>query len=466
MLAHKAHSFCSPVFSPSLQSPAFSLQGPGFSIQHSLPGPTSLCIMLGHRPSRRQEVPLRNPLGWIQSQMSEKRRRQAHQPCRHNPLQRLEQPSRLYLQLARATPRMLWVRSQGSRCSEMFSSTEKTKRSLHIKLTLGIARFTIVIYSLNTQNFSIHCTKVLTLAYVPFTLLPHWLIALLYSSTLKPTKRWSLMNFTVADTSVPAHVRRSNHSSAPFSHHCSHGSPKRTNPTNFGQFTTSHTLTLLPLPQPPSITTSTQTCSLVHGAHLPPSASPSTTCPPGLRQPSMMLPRHTAPFPSSLTNGWALLSSCLGKTPLLSTPATILVLHQPEESMVSWVTRPSTSSEHMGLGQFPSGSMTTFSFASRVSTDRLTMPNGRPGTQSSCRMGVDPNTAVASGTKVKTYPMTCQQSLTKTQPTQLWTSLTSTTTHTRTLSLHTVMQTSTSSPGSLASHGSHQNPSPFRRLYL
>ena len=41
------------------------------SAQHSFSGHASLCVMPRHRPPRCQEMPLRDPLGWVQGQVSQ-----------------------------------------------------------------------------------------------------------------------------------------------------------------------------------------------------------------------------------------------------------------------------------------------------------------------------------------------------------------------------------------------------------
>src|ERR1700678_842784 len=110
---------------PSVSVP---FKKPGFSAQHSLPGSCGLCVMSGHGSPRHQEMPIRNPVGWIQSQVSQKRQRKTHLPSWHHPLQRLEQSQGLFVQYARATPRVLWVWKQRSR------SSEKAKHSLLIEL--------------------------------------------------------------------------------------------------------------------------------------------------------------------------------------------------------------------------------------------------------------------------------------------------------------------------------------------
>src|SRR5271168_4840729 len=154
-------------------------------------------------------------------------------------MQRLEQPSRLFLQCPRAPPQMLWLRKQGSRRSEMPSSSEKAKPSLPIKLRRGIPCFFNVTYMSSILVSLILYSMVLMPVYGLFMLPLPLLIVPPSSCTLLLTKRWSLTSSTRAVTSAHARDRRSRPSLAPSSLHRCLGSPSQ---ASIEQYTTSRTL--------------------------------------------------------------------------------------------------------------------------------------------------------------------------------------------------------------------------------
>ena len=250
----------------------------------------------------------------------------------------------------------------------MPSSSEKSKRSLHIELTLGRPSFTTVTYLLNTPISSPLFVSVLMLEFVLFTIPMLHLIVLLYIYTLKLTATWSLMSSKKADTSVHAHEVEA--LIDPFQSSPLSWVPKAGKP---GKYCAVHNFSFsrtLPLMSPPLIAPLTQTCTPVHGAPLTPSASPSSTSLLDLKQPFATLLRPTAQFPLLLNNGQAWLSSYSKKTSSPSTRATILVFPQLGAFTEALVTQHLTSFVLRALGLAQSGSMTTFfsgSFVSSVS---------------------------------------------------------------------------------------------------
>ena len=307
-------------------------------------------------------MPIRDPLGWIQSQVPQRRLGKTHHPRWHHSLQRLEQPQRLFFQHAQAAARMFWVQKQRSWSSEMSSSAEKAKRSLHIELTLGSFFSITVTYLLNIPTSFLLCVLVLMPGSALFFLLMLPLIVLLYNYTLRLTAIWLLMSSGRAGTLARAHAKKLKPLSAPSNRLPSHGFLSQESPVNTVQFTTSPSPAPLPPRLPPSTALLIQTCTHVPGAPSTLYASPPfLTSPQGPKQPSVMLLKHTVQFPSSLTNGQAWMSNCLMRMNLPSIHATILVSPQPEAFMVVSEMQHSTFSALRELVPAQNGLTTTFS---------------------------------------------------------------------------------------------------------
>src|SRR5271168_937541 len=441
--------FLASSIQPSVQ-PSFARQTTGFSGQHSPSWPPRLCFMLGHRHPRHQEVPFRVSFGWIQSQVQEDRRREAHHPRGHHPMQRLKQPSRLFLQCPQAPPQMLRLRKQGSRRSEMPSSSEKAKPSLPIKLRRGIPCFFNVTYMSSILVSLILYSMVLMPVYGLFMLPLPLLIVPPSSCTLLLTKRWSLTSSTRAVTSAHARDRKSRPSLAPSSLHRCLGSPSQ---ASIEQYTTSRTLIpltpLYVLLIPPLMRIRTH----APGVPLRQSVTLSLTFPKGLRRPSVMSPKRTTPFPSSLTSGLVWLSGWLTTISLPSMFATTLGSRQLGAFMVCSATPPWTSFVHKGLAPYLNGWMITFSSASLSSTLPPTTPVVDNGMPPSCEMAIAIKLAAAFGIRAKTCQMICLRSLTRMQPTPFRASLISPIVRPLTQCSHTLTLTLMVFPDNSAFHG-------------
>ena len=140
---------------------------------------------------------------------------------------------------------MFQLRKQGSWSSEMSLSSEEAKRSPLIRLRLENPRFPSAIYTSNTLNLFIPYTKASTLVFCTSTLLLPLLIVILYSYTLKPTKKWSLTSSRKVVMLALARDKKSRPSLAPSSLHRSLGSLNQARQVNTGLFTTSPTHTPL-----------------------------------------------------------------------------------------------------------------------------------------------------------------------------------------------------------------------------
>ena len=189
-------------------------------------------------------------MGWIQSHMPKERGRKTHYPSWHHIMQQQEQQARLHLQLAQAAPRMFRMWQQRSQSSGMPSSAEKDRLSLLIRSRLGIRYLDVVILLVKYPNLA-RCKRAFMLAYDPFILLPHLLIAPLCFFIPKLTGRWLPRNSAKAVISVHARVRRSSHFLIPFNPPLCHGSLNPANPVSTRRYIIFCTHIPHPLRSPP-----------------------------------------------------------------------------------------------------------------------------------------------------------------------------------------------------------------------
>ena len=279
------------------------------------------------------------------------------------------------------------MRKQGSRSSEVSSSSEEAKRSPPIRWRLGrLSSFTVT-YLSNTPTSLVLCTTVSTPESVLFILPIPPLIVLLYTNTLKLTERWSPTSSRKAVTSAHVLVWRSRHLLARSSPLLSPGSQNLASLANTGPCTIS--LFLIPPPPRSLPSTAPLTLMLTHAPGVPslPYASPSTTFHLAPRLPFATLLKPIAQFPSILISGLAWWSSCWTTTNSPSTFATTLDLHQLAAYMVKWEMQLWIYFVRMGWDPSQNGSTTIFSSVFSVSLLFSTSaPSPTPSRSAPCRL--------------------------------------------------------------------------------
>ena len=294
---------------------------------------------------------------------------------------------------------MLWVWQQGSRSSELPSSSEEAKCSVPIMLRHGTYYFMRTIYLTNILISPIHYDGVLMLVYGAYTKLQHQPMALLCLIILQPFKKSSKRNLNAVDTLALSRKQKWSPLSDPSSPCHYAWFPRPENQENFVWYITFHILTFRLLNSHQLITLSTPICTLACGALLPPYATPFIIYPLALKPQFGMLQRHVAPSQSCQNNGLALWLNYAMKTPSPLTPTIILVSLQLEEFMVNlemllqifFVLVPSQN-----------GLMIIFSSEYGVSTSPFTIKKEFYGIRPLQTMEVDSSQAAGSYIMVRT----------------------------------------------------------------
>ena len=358
------------------------------------------------------------------------------------------------------------MRKQGSRRSEVSSSSEKVRLSHLIIQTPGINCYVNVTYWKNTLISLTRYLMVSTLEYeestrqqLPTTAQPFSIIQMPINKSLKE-------NSNAADTLARALVMRLKPSSGPSSHRHFLWFLSQENPDDFALYITFHIHAFL-LPNSPRLTIqSTLICSPVPGAPFSLYVTQFTIYLRVHRHLFETWQRRTGPSPSPTVNGQDSWSNYEKTSPSQSTHVTTLASHQPEAFTANSGTLPRTFSERVGLVHCRNGSMITYSFAFVVSTFHLTMPSGQSGERLSKKTAVVFSQGAGTGTEVKKCQTAYQQNLTRTLLVPFWIILTLQFVPQSILLLHTAMPTLIIYQKSSAFHGKNQKPSPFAIPYL